>query len=110
MGKRATGIDVQESATARRDLLASAFRGELPWSEALVRMRLSLGKTQAEFGQMFGLTRQRIVALEGGKINPTVGTLMRISRPFGLTVGFVPRADVERPQQLGGDTINRKKD
>lgn len=39
------------------------------------------------------MTRQQVVALEGGKANPTVDTLRRIVRPFRLTLGLVPAPD-----------------
>jgi hypothetical protein len=53
-------------------------------------MRLSLGKTQEDFGRMFGISRRKVIDLEAGKANPELRTLARIGKPFGLTVGFVP--------------------
>jgi putative transcriptional regulator len=92
MRHRASPVTPQQSSAARRDLLAKASRGELPWSEAIVLMRLSLGMSQEEFARMFRLPRRRLIDLEKGKANPTVETLVRIGRAFGLVVGFVPKA------------------
>ena len=88
------------SAEARREMLRSAFRGELRWSDAIKRMRLSLGMSQEGFGRMFGISRRRIVELETGKANPTVETLVRIGKPFGLVPGFVPREDMQPLTQI----------
>lgn len=89
-------VTITDSA-ARHDLLVGAFRGELRWSEAIFRMRRSLGKTQEEFGRMFGLSRRKVIDLEAGRGNPELRTLARIGRPFGLMVGFVPDKDLKPP-------------
>lgn len=39
---------------------------------------------------MLKLTRRQLAEIERGKANPTVDTLERIGRVFGLTPGFVP--------------------
>lgn len=96
----ATPVTARESAAARRELLASAFQGKLRWSDAIIRMRLSLGKTQEEFGQMFYLSRRQVIDLEKGKGNPRLETLTRIGRPFGLVIGFIPRPDLEAPPDV----------
>ena len=47
--------------------------------------------TQEQFGKAFRLTRRQVSDLETGAGNPTAETLNRIAKPFGFTVGFVPR-------------------
>lgn len=76
---------------------ALAFRGELRFPGAIREIRLSLGLTQADFAQKFGLTRIQVISPESGKANPTLETLQKIARPFGFQVGFVPREDATRP-------------
>jgi DNA-binding XRE family transcriptional regulator len=95
--RRVSAISQRESTNERLLLLQSAFQGELTWSEAICRMRMSLGKTQAEFCELFGITRRHLIELEAGTANPGVKTLDRLGRPFGLTVGYIPRAGLKRP-------------
>jgi len=92
--ERAKPLTSAESALARRVLLERAFQGELPWAEAIRDMRLSLGKTQADFGRLFGLSRRKVIDLEAGKANPELRTLSRIGKAFGLIVGFVPTPEM----------------
>lgn len=75
---------------ARHALLRAAEGGELAWAEGVRAMRRCFGMTQAEFGRSFGLTTRQVSQLETGAANPTVGTLERLARPFGLTVGLIP--------------------
>lgn len=84
----------QDSRLARARLIENAATGNLPWSDAIKRMRLSLGKTQVQFAEMLGLSRRALIALEAGRGNPSVHMLNKIGRPFGLTVGFMPAANV----------------
>jgi DNA-binding XRE family transcriptional regulator len=64
--------------------------GELDFPNAVRELRQSLGMTQAVFAERFGLTRVQVIALEVDKANPTLETLEKIGRPFGLQVGFMP--------------------
>ncbi|MBX6370487.1 MAG: helix-turn-helix transcriptional regulator [Rhodospirillales bacterium] len=93
---RMVRLEPAASAAARREIFDSASRGELGWSEAVRRMRLSLGKSQGEFGRLFGLTRRQVQEIETGKANPTIETLARLGKPFGLAVGFIPRNELKQ--------------
>lgn len=75
---------------ARHALLRMAEGGELAWAEGVRGMRRCFAMTQSEFGQAFGLTTRQVSQLETGAANPTVATLERLARPFGLTVGLIP--------------------
>jgi len=108
MRERAKPLTSEESAMARRALLARAFKGELPWAEAIRAMRLSLGKTQEDFGRLFGLSRRKVIDLEAGKANPELSTLSRIGKAFGLTVGFVPTTEM-RDRKRGRFEIYKDK-
>lgn len=79
-----------EKRTRREKIFRKAVAGELDFPNAVRELRQSLGMTQAVFAKRFGLTRIQVIALEAGKANPTLETLEKIGRPFGLQVGFVP--------------------
>jgi DNA-binding XRE family transcriptional regulator len=79
-----------EKRTRREENFRKAALGELAFPNAVRELRQSLGMTQAVFAERFGLTRVQVIALEAGKANPTLETLEKIGRPFGLRVGFVP--------------------
>ena len=77
--------------------------GRLDLAEAVKRMRKISGLTQAEFARHRGVSLLTLKRIESGKSNPTVETLERIGRIFGLRVGFVrasrgqtPTADSEQ--------------
>jgi len=74
----------------RHALRADAEAGRLAWPDGVRRMRKALGMTQAEFAARFKLTVRQVSELELGSANPTVKTLSRIARIYGLRVGLVP--------------------
>jgi len=90
-----TPIPREKLLDSRRQIEERSHRGELVWSNAVRELRLSLGMTQVEFAKMFRLTRKRVSEVENGRANLTIETLDRIGKPFGLTVGFVPRPNIE---------------
>jgi transcriptional regulator with XRE-family HTH domain len=96
---RVRSFSREETLTMRESLVRSAFSGELRWSEAVLQIRLSVGKTQDEFGKLFGLSRRQVSALERGTCNPTVQTLSKLGKPFGLVIGFVPRKGMAPPHE-----------
>ena len=55
--------------------------------------------TQEELARRVGVSRQTIVAIEGGMYNPSVGLAIRIARVFGVPV--------EEAFILGGADRNR---
>lgn len=63
---------------------------DVPEQKALGRAvrykRALLGLSQEELGFMSGLHRNYVGAIERGEINPTFGTLLRLSR--GLRLGL----------------------
>jgi putative transcriptional regulator len=51
------------------------------------RLRFDHGEmTQQELAQHSGVTRQTIIAIEGGKYTPSLLLAFRIARAFGTTV------------------------
>jgi len=64
-------------------------KGELSIGEATKAMRLLLGMTQEEYGKkVVGLSRKVVSAIEKDTYNPTLETLKKIAKPFGLSIGF----------------------
>jgi len=89
MGKK---LSAHESMNARAKVLELAAEGDLHWSDGLAALRKSLGMNQSVFAKAFNLTsRRRVSELENGSANPTVETLEKIGKPFGLVVGLVPK-------------------
>lgn len=67
---------------------------ELP--EAVRRMRLITGLTQAEFAaRIAGISSSALAQIERGESNPRLDTLNKIGRAFGLVIRF-GRATRER--------------
>ena len=61
---------------------------ELTLSEQIKRMRQITKKTQIEYAKWLGIAPRIIIDLENGKGNPTLSTLIKIGRPFGLDIHF----------------------
>jgi len=73
----------------KRALLERLPNGELTIGQATKAMRLLLGMTQEAYGQkVVGLSRKVVSAIENDTYNPTLETLNKIAKPFGLTIGF----------------------
>ena len=85
-----TTLSAHQSMEASTKVLSLAAAGDLRWSQGLTELRKSLGMNQSEFAKAFNLTsRRRVSELENGTANPTVETLEKIGKPFGLVVGLV---------------------
>lgn len=94
--KRPTPAEVRQ---ARQILAERASRGDLRLPEATGEIRKAFGLNQEEFGKLVGLSRRQIAEIEAGTANSTRETLERIGRLFGFTVGLVPRAPEEDPDE-----------
>ena len=63
---------------------------KLSLGEATRRMRKITGLTQAEYAkQVVGISPRILMDVEKGYGNPTLETLNKIGKPFGLVVTFV---------------------
>lgn len=81
-----------ERAAERTNIFEAASSGTLEVADAVRRMRRVTGLTQAEFARRIaGISKGALVQIESGRGNPTVRTLARIGRAFGLEVGFIRR-------------------
>lgn len=92
-------LDEEARRQERRALLApadgiGAVVSGLSIGEAVKRLRLLTGLTQAEFARrVAGLSTGALAQIERGEGNPTLETLDKIGRPFGLTPAFVRRGE-----------------
>ncbi len=83
-------LDPASFNTQKLALLERIPKGELTLGQATKEMRLLLGMTQEEYGaKVVGLSRKIVSAIENDTHNPELETLKKISKPFGLRVGFV---------------------
>ena len=87
-----------EKLARREDIARRAGEGGLCLPQAIRDIRNALGMTQGAFAEKFGLTRSQLISLEKGRANPTQETLVRIGKPFGFVLGFVPRPDPPSPR------------
>jgi transcriptional regulator with XRE-family HTH domain len=87
-------LNDEERRVAKRQLYDELEAGTLDLAGAVRRMRLITGLSQSEFARRIaGISPISQARIEAGTGNPTVGTLTKIGRAFGLSLGFVRRAD-----------------
>ena len=82
-----------DTATSKRALIEVINNNELTLGEAVRRMRKITGMSQKAYAEhIVGIAPRILAEIERDSGNPTVETLNKIGRPFGYTVGFVPKA------------------
>ena len=83
-------LSAEERQEERRELYEMAPHSALELGETVRRMRRITGLTQAEFAEkVAGISRRALAQIESGEGNPTLETLEKIGRAFGLKMGFV---------------------
>jgi transcriptional regulator with XRE-family HTH domain len=80
-----------DSIAARAELYEELARGTLSLGETSRRLRKIIGKTQEEYAALIGVAPRVLKDLERGVGNPTLQTLQKVGRPFGLDVVFRKR-------------------
>lgn len=81
----------QEMAKMKDELYFDLAQGAVNIREATRRMRKIIGMTQAEYAKKVAKISPRILSeFERGTGNPTIDTLEKIGKPFGLKVSFLP--------------------
>lgn len=70
----------------RAELYAAIDRGELGFPEVLQALRRSIGKTQAEYAELAGLSTRILKEIEQNRGNPTLKSIRKALRPFGLDI------------------------
>jgi DNA-binding XRE family transcriptional regulator len=74
--------DIEHRAT----LYDAIGRGELGFPEALRKLRRSVGKTQAEYAKLVGLSARILKEIEKGRGNPTLKSIRKALKPFNLDI------------------------
>ena len=84
-------LSVAERQQARVALYEDLDAGRLTsLADTVRRMRQVTGMTQADFAEkVAGVSKLTVAQIERGEGNPTVDTLERVGRAFGLRLGFV---------------------
>ena len=72
----------------RIDFHEALERGDLSLADACRMMRKITGLTQAEYAKITDVAMRTLVDLERGCGNPTIQTIEKIGKPFGLRVVF----------------------
>ncbi len=73
---------------ATQELYDALERNELSLQQASKRMRRIVGLSQSSYAKLVGISTQALMDFERGTSNPTLQTLERIARPFGLRVCY----------------------
>lgn len=80
----------EEMRTQKLLLYDKIKAGELTIGQATRAMRMITGLTQKEYAEkVLGIYPRVLMDLEKDKGNPTLETLEKVAKPFGLTVGFI---------------------
>ena len=88
----------EESRQEKEALYADLEAGRLTLGQATRRMRKIVGLTQTEYAEkVLKIYPRVLMEIEKDRGNPTLETLEKIARPFGLRVGFVRRSSSENP-------------
>jgi DNA-binding XRE family transcriptional regulator len=68
----------------------AAFDERYRLAHQLMVRRRELGMSQARLAKLSGVGQADISRIEGGRANPTVGTLAAVARSLGMGLGLVP--------------------
>ena len=90
MGRTTKKRTPEEVRAEKEALYADLEAGRLTIGQATRRMRKIVGLTQAEYAEkVLKIYPRVLLEIEKDRGNPTLETLEKIARPFGLKVGFV---------------------
>lgn len=87
--RRRKHIDQAEEALKRREFFMAMPASPLELGEMVRTLRRFSLLTQAEFANKVSIGLKVLKEIEAGRGNPTVETLNKIGRPFGLGVSLV---------------------
>ena len=80
-------FEADSDEETRREL--DEWRGRYDIAHQLLVLRSERGWTQLQLAEASGLQQAEVSRIETGSANPTRDTLMKLGRPFGVTVSFV---------------------
>lgn len=87
--RRRKHINQAEEAQKRRDFMLTVPNSPLELAEMVSTLRKFSLLTQAEFSSKIGIGLRVLKEIEAGRGNPTIETLNKIGRPFGLAVALI---------------------
>lgn len=83
-------MDIEERGNLIREIHGALSDGTISLGQAVSRLRQEItGLSQARFAKLCKISERSLLQLEQDAGNPTVKTLNKVLRPFGLTVGIV---------------------
>ncbi len=83
-------LDIEERGRLIREIHEALNQGSLTLGQAVSRLRQEVtGLSQAKFAKLCKLSERSLLQLEQDAGNPTIKSLNKVMRPFGLTVGIV---------------------
>jgi transcriptional regulator with XRE-family HTH domain len=86
MTTRSDGDRVARRAELRQELYRLVEQGQLGVVDAVRRMRKIADKTQAEYAKLVGISPRVLIDFERGVGNPTLRSIEKMLRPFGLEI------------------------
>jgi transcriptional regulator with XRE-family HTH domain len=106
--KRFKGSDPERDLQARERFYAAALAGQMSVGEAVAAMRRLSKLTQPEFAAHRGVSVESLRQIESDTGNPTISTLNKIAKIFGLRVGFVKDASPKAHPKTENPAAERK--
>lgn len=92
MDKRYAAQTPQAQLAQRRQLMEEIIgTPNLSPQETIRWLRQGLHMTLSEYARLSGVSPRAIHDIENGQGNPTLATLEKLLRPFGLEVGVIRR-------------------
>lgn len=79
-------MKIKADIKRRSDLYDAIDQGALGFPEALRRLRRSIGKTQAQYAKLVGLSPRILKEIEQGRGNPTLKSVRKALKPFNLDI------------------------
>jgi DNA-binding XRE family transcriptional regulator len=76
----------EEMNTLRMQFYEDIRTNKLTLPETVRHMRRVIGMSQPEYAHLVGITPRIVIDLERGVGNPTLKTLQKLGKPFGLEV------------------------
>jgi len=87
--KRFKRTDTEEEMVLRREFMTSLPSTSLELGELVRSLRRFSRLTQSEFAARVGVAINILKEIERGRGNPTIETMNKIGKPFGLQVSLV---------------------
>ena len=85
----------EEMNKLRVQFYQDIWENKLTLPETVRRMRRVIGMSQPEYARLVGVAPRVVIDFERGVGNPTLKTLQKFGKPFGLEVHLSRRKDEE---------------